>query len=251
MNLTATAVADIAPLDHDEAMTLAETEHERLLDAVDSLRPEDWGRATDCEGWDVKAVLGHLLGMMERLADPAEVARQEAAAGERMKVTGETRIDALTALQVEDHQAKTPDELTAALRATAPRALAARRATTAEFRAATFDPGPPFDGPWTMGYAMDVIFTRDPWMHRVDLARATGAPLALTPDHDGRIVADVVAEWARRHGQAFTLVLTGPAGGTFVAGTDGERHELDAVEFCRILSGRGAGSGLLTTEVPF
>ncbi len=64
-----------------------------------------------------------------------------------------------------------------------------------------------------MGYLLDVILTRDPWMHRVDIARATGRDLVLTPEHDGRIVADVVAEWARRHGQPFTLTLTGPAGG--------------------------------------
>jgi hypothetical protein len=56
-----------------------------------------------------------------------------------------------------------------------------------------------------MGYLLDTILTRDPWMHRVDIARATGRDMVLTADHDGRIVADVVAEWARRHGQPFTL----------------------------------------------
>ena len=69
---------------------------------------------------------------------------------------------------------------------------------------------------WRMGYLLDVILTRDPWMHRVDIARATGREMVLTPEHDGRIIADVVAEWARRHGQPFTLTLTGPAGGEFV-----------------------------------
>jgi len=38
--------------------------------------------------------------------------------------------------------------------------------------------------------------------------------MVLTPDHDARIVADVVAEWAGRHGRPFTLHLTGPAGGS-------------------------------------
>ena len=27
---------------------------------------------------------------------------------------------------------------------------------------------------WSLGYLTDVILTRDPWMHRLDLARATG-----------------------------------------------------------------------------
>ena len=88
-------------------------------------------------------------------------------------------------------------------------------------------------------------------MHRVDIARATGRDLLLTPDHDGRIVADVVAEWARVHGQPYRLTLTGPAGGTWSAGAGGEEITLDAIEFCRILSGRAPGTGLLAHEVPF
>ncbi|MGN6780698.1 MAG: hypothetical protein ACTHJH_04285, partial [Marmoricola sp.] len=90
-----------------------------------------------------------------------------------------------------------------------------------------------------------------PWMHRMDLARATGRDPVLTPEHDGAIVADVVAEWAARHGTAYGLTLGGPAGGTWSSGVGGEEIELDAVDFCRVLSGRGAGSGLLATQVPF
>jgi hypothetical protein len=85
----------------------------------------------------------------------------------------------------------------------------------------------------------------------VDICRATGRDPVLTAGHDGRIVADVVADWAQRHGLPFTLELTGPAGGTFVAGTAGERLRLDAVEFCRILSGRAPGTGILATPVTF
>jgi hypothetical protein len=92
-----------------------------------------------------------------------------------------------------------------------------------------------------------VIMTRDPWMHRVDISHATGAPLVLTADHDGVLVDDVVQEWAARHGRPFTLRLTGPAGGTW--GEGGPELEFDAVEFCRALSGRGTAP--LDTEVPF
>ncbi len=104
---------------------------------------------------------------------------------------------------------------------------------------------------WRIGYLLDVILTRDVWMHRVDVCRATGRELQLTPEHDGVLVADVVAEWAQRHGRPYRLRLTGPAGGEWSAGTDGEELELDAVEFCRLLSGRGSGSGLLSSQVPF
>jgi len=104
---------------------------------------------------------------------------------------------------------------------------------------------------WRMGYVFEVILTRDTWMHRVDVAQATGRPLDLTPGHDGRIVADVVAEWARRHGKPFTLELTGPAGGTYTEGSGGVELTCDAVEFCRTLAGRVPGSGLLAQPVPF
>ena len=60
-----------------------------------------------------------------------------------------------------------------------------------------------------------------------------------------------MAEWARRHGLSFSLNLTGPAGDTFTGGDGGEDITLDAVEFCRILSGRGSGVGLLAQAVPF
>lgn len=252
MRSTVLAVTDIPPLDHEEAMALAEAEYRRLLDLVEALPADDWHRPTECTGWDVKALLAHLLGMMERVGDPAEAARQDAAVRERLAATPQAPIDALTAHQVEARRHLEPAELVDALRAAAPRALAGRRGTTAERRAAPFDPGPPFVGrPWTVGYLLDVVLTRDPWMHRMDIARATGAEPVLTPEHDGRLIAGVVAEWAAYHGQPFTLVLAGPAGSRFAAGESGERHELDAVEFCRIVSGRGSGSGLLSQEVPF
>jgi hypothetical protein len=99
-------------------------------------------------------------------------------------------------------------------------------------------------------YLFDVGFTRDVWMHRMDIARAAGIAADLTPEHDGRIVADIVAEWSRRHGQPYTLTLTGPAGGSFTAGAGGDPQTLDAVEFARILSGRADGSGILRHKLP-
>jgi uncharacterized protein (TIGR03083 family) len=255
MTVTVVDVADIAPLAHDEAMDLAEAEYARLLGAVDALGDTDWSRPTDCEGWDVKAMLGHVLGMLELQTDAVERTRQISTAAQDAARNGGLRLDAMTALQVREHEHLSPGELREALHAAAPPALAARRALPAEVRAAPFDPQLPGVSGWTVGYLFDVIHTRDPWLHRVDLARATGHALVLTAEQDGRIVADVVAEWARLHGGPFELRLAGPAGGSYVAGTSiiDERDviDCDAVEFCRILSGRAPGTGLLTTRVVF
>ena len=95
----------------------------------------------------------------------------------------------------------------------------------------------------------------DPHSRRLD---ASGRHLACRRSRDGAVRRSrrppgrrLVAEWARRHGRPFTLELGGPAGGTFIHGVDGEEIAVDAIEFCRIVSGRAPGAGLLTQEVAF
>jgi uncharacterized protein (TIGR03083 family) len=254
VNTTPVDVASIPPLGHEEAMDLAEVELSLLLAAIDRLGAADWDRPTDCAGWDVKAMLGHLLGMLELQADGEDRARQVKAAAAEAERDGGLRLDAMTALQVREHAHLSPAELTAALHLAVPLGLAARRALPVQVRADSYDPQIPGVTGWTVGFLFDVIHTRDPWLHRTDLARATGQYPELTAQHDGRIVADVVADWARTHGQPFHLALTGPAGGDFAtagASQDAETLTLDAVEFCRTLSGRATGTGLLATAVVF
>ena len=247
----ATPVDLIPPLDHDEAMTLADTEIDRLLALVDDLTADDWPRPTDCTGWTVRDMLGHLLGMFELQADREERMRQIKTAAERASRSGQLRLTELTALQVREHADLTVEQLRQQLHQTAPRGLAARRALPADLRATPYDPELPGERMWTLGYLFDIIHTRDPWLHRVDICRATRRDLLLTAEHDGRIVANVVADWAPRHGRPFVLELTGPAGATFTAGTDGPHLQMDAIEFCRTLSGREEGTGILATRITF
>lgn len=255
MTTTAVDVAAIPALGHDEAMGLADVELALLMAAVDRLSPADWDRPTDCAGWDVKAMLGHLLGMLELQADPEERLRQVTIAAQDAAGIGGLRLDALTALQVREHAHLSPIELRAALHVAVPRGLAARRALPEQVRATPYDPEIPGVTGWTVGHLFDVIHTRDPWLHRVDLERAVGSEPLLSPGHDGRIVADVVSEWACAHGQPVTLDLTGPAGGCYIAHggspTGSAPIRTDAVEFCRTLSGRAVGAGLLATRVVF
>jgi uncharacterized protein (TIGR03083 family) len=196
-------------------------------------------------------VFGHLLGMLHGQADPEYRARQIKEAAAVAAREGILRIDALTGLQVAENAELSTDELLAELHAAAPRGLAARRALPPEVRAAPYDPEIPGESVWTIGHLLGVIHTRDPWLHRVDACRATGRPLELTAEHDGRVVENVVAEWAGKHGRPFDLTLTGPAGDRYVQGSGGDTLTVDAIEFCRILSGRATGSGLLTTRVVF
>ncbi len=246
-----TAAERIPAIGHDEAMGLARVESERLLGLVDHLDDDEWLLPTDCVDWTVRDMLGHVLGMLELQADGDERMRQVKGAAAIAAQTGGLRLDAMTAMQVREHSALSPAGLRAALHETAPRALAGRSATTAEQRAAPYLTGLPGEDPWTFGYLFDVVLTRDLWIHRVDISRAVGRDVVLSADHDGRLVADVVADWARRHRQPFTLTLGGPVGDRFSAADGGSDLDLDAIEFCRTVSGRAAGAGLLTISVPF
>jgi len=240
--MTTTPVETIPPITRAEVEGLARTEYARVADQLRSLAVDDWSRPTDCPLWDVRAMAGHSTGMLSTFTGYGTLMREMSAATKAAKRSGEPMIDALTAKQVVDHANLSTSELIAKVDEVGPRA--ARRMPMKQEVGGT-------EETWRMGYLLDVILTRDPWMHRVDIARATGHAMVLTPEHDGRIIADVVAEWTRRHGKPFTLTLTGPAGGTYVSGDNGERITIDAVEFCRTLSGRATGTGLLTQEVPF
>ena len=237
-------------LPRDVAMRLAAAEYERFADTLRALRPGDWTRPTECPGWDVRAMAAHALGMVEMAASVRENYRQLRLARRR----GGVFIDALTGLQVDERQHMMPVEIIGRFVTRAPKAVRGRRRTPGFIRRRAM-PEPQQvggrDEAWTIGYLVDVILTRDPWMHRADIARATGAAHVLTAEHDGVLVADVAAEWAARHGQPYTLHLTGPAGGTWASGAGGPVIETDAVEFCRALSGRGHADGLLAIQVPF
>lgn len=251
MNKTIIDIRDIPPLDHAEAMDLATIGYDRLLTLLDRLEPDDWARSTDCVRWTVKDVVRHLVGEAEAFASLGEFMHQFRISAREARATGSDAVDAMNALQVRERLHLSPDELVTRLKATAPRSVRKRRRTPRLMRAMPMKL--PIVGKDSYGYLSDVIINRDVWMHQVDIARATGKELELTGAYDGRLVADVVADWGRRHGRPFKLVLEGPAGGSYMQNGSGETedHRLDAVEFCRILSGRGEGTGLLAHPALF
>jgi uncharacterized protein (TIGR03083 family) len=256
-----TATAPAAPartgprqpeLAHAVARRLAAGEYARFVAQLRELAPGDWARPTACPAWDVHAMACHVLGMAEFAASPLEQARQFRAA----KRADGLFLDALTALQVSKHIHRSPADIVERLATVSPRAARARARTPWLIRQLRMSDQPVDDTgvnteDWALGYLTEVILTRDTWMHRTDIAGAAGRPLTLTTGHDGALVADVAEEWAQRHGQPCDLTLGGLAGGRWRWGTGGPAYDLDAVEFCRMVSGRGPGDGLLATRVPF
>jgi uncharacterized protein (TIGR03083 family) len=177
-------------LDRPTLMRLAATEYARFDTLLTGLDAEDWPKPTDCAAWDVRAMAGHVVGMAEMAASIREGRRQQKAAAER----GGVFIDALTAMQVEERAQLTPRQVSERFHVVGPRAARARRRTPAFIRRRKMPVQQTVGShleTWSLGYLIDTILTRDSWMHRIDISRATGRPLTLSADHDGVLVGDV------------------------------------------------------------
>jgi uncharacterized protein (TIGR03083 family) len=158
--------------------------------------------------------------------------------------------DGMNEIHVRERADRTGEDLTAEWDEVSRRALRARRRLPRPIAWLPLLKLPEPVGRQPVSYLFDMGFTRDVWMHRIDLTHATGTTFDADAEHDGRIVADLVAEWAETHGEPFTLTLTGPAGGEFVSGDGSEHVEIDTLEFCRTLTGRRAGAGVLHHPLP-
>jgi len=255
MTTTTIDVTGLRSFTHLEAMQLLTNELQRTLASLRSLDDEMWTAATDCPAWDIRAMYQHVLGACEAGASIRENVHQLRRARAYRKRNGGALESALSAVQVAERGELSPEQIVERLAAVASKTVRGRARIPAVVRshASLAVDGPVYES-WKLGYLIDTIYLRDLWMHRVDVAHALDRPLELSTDHDSRIVADVVAEWGRRHGKAFVLDLTGPAGGCCVSVPQdrGSEHlSFDAVEFCRTLAGRAPGTGLLATIVPF
>ena len=249
MTARATQVDARTRIAGDEAWKVAAAEYGRILDLLRTLGDGDWTRPTDCTAWDVRGMLGHLVGAAEGWASPMELIHQYWTGARLLRrgaVDGHLPVDGANAVQVRERAGATTADLIARYERATPGAVRWRRRLH-RLPGSMQDDG----GRFTMRELFEVILTRDTWMHRVDITRATGREMVLTSGHDGRIVGDCVLDWAKKHGRSFSLVLGGPAGGRFDAGTGGPQIEIDAVEFVRALSGRGVREEILGTRVVF
>src|SRR6266545_6880726 len=143
------------------------------------MHDDDWARPTDCAGWTIHDLTAHLVGQYQGLAKLGVFLRRHRRAHRRYPAL--SRLDAHNRQQLDELGGHSGRELVAMLAAIGPKAIRARRRVPGlvrRLRVGRMYPEEPLPDD-RLGYVLDVLGPRDLWMHRVDLARATGRPLAL------------------------------------------------------------------------
>lgn len=210
-SLTRPNAANIPALGREEARTLAMTAFERILTVVENLSGDDWEQQTECTEWNVKDMVAHLSGSCAGFASWEGHLRQTFRNPYLGKIS--PMIDAINAIQVDDRANYTPEELIAEFREVAPKAINTRHKIPWLLR---IIPLPNVVVPGKVvpvSYLLDIIYSRDEWMHRADLCRASGQKMILTEDHDARIVELILRDIAvmnlKNPKYTVDLVLTG------------------------------------------
>ena len=224
--------------DRDQAALTGQAEGRAALALLRQLGDRDWQRPTDCTDWDVRALVSHLVAQCEDGLRLGTMLRRELAG--RRRYPDKAGVDAHMAVQVDDHRSEPGPGLVERFGLLWPRAVQARRRRPGALRRIKVSSGVPGMPRFSIGYLLDVIYNRDLWMHRLDLALATGQPFAIV-GHDRHIVEQVIRDLALAwSAPSITLELTGPAGGTWLIGPSEPIAAIraEATAMMRALAGR-------------
>lgn len=216
-----------------------------MLALLHDLDEADWERPSGCVGWTVRDVVAHVTGAADEGAHLRVLIRHLRSA---RRAGGPSVVDQLNMAQIADRRGMRPAELVDELARLAPKAVRARRRLPGPLRRRPV-PGDDLPSGSTFGYLFDVIFSRDVWMHRVDIALACERAV-LPMDGDREVVEQVVRDLGRYwSGPPVALHLTGSNAGGWLLGAGRPIAEarMDTVAYLRRLSGR-AGEPQLTID---
>ncbi|MFP5352324.1 MAG: maleylpyruvate isomerase family mycothiol-dependent enzyme [Actinomycetota bacterium] len=240
-----TQAAEVVPavaLTRIEANRLMSSQYEALLSTLRELPEDAWHAVTDCDPWTVKDIVAHLIGWAEAMTSFAQFRRQLFEGRRRARELGNL-LDAVNQVQVDDRASMSPQQLLERWEVVMPRFERLRRRAGVVGKALPFYEGSVI-GFTNVAYLASTIYTRDAFMHRIDISRAADTELRLGR-REQRLIEDVLVDWSRRTGAAARVNLEGPAGGSYLVGTGAiATIEGDAVEMARVLAGRGRISSL-------
>jgi uncharacterized protein (TIGR03083 family) len=238
-NQTMPDAAQINYVTADEAHKLIMDELGFFLTLVESLNTEEWDKPTACSEWNVRDILAHQAGSYAGGAGCIEMFRQASTKAE----PGQLPEDAVNAFQLKERAGQTPQTLIEELRLVGPRAAKKWAFRFLLIKILTIPH--PDAGRLSIKHLMWVIHSRDTWMHRLDICRATGRKFVQNEEHDSRIVElvmrDVADNLARKfNGPALVFELTGTGGGLWKIGkgNPAAKIQMDVLEFNIFASGR-------------
>jgi uncharacterized protein (TIGR03083 family) len=225
----------------DEAYSLMKVQLDRMLALLETLAPEDWSKPTACTLWNVRDMIAHQAGGYASGTGYGEMIHQyrNSILPRRDKLPE----DIVNEQQIAERAGRSPAELITELRAVGPVAI---HKWAYDFRLAKLAAIPhAIAGILTLRHLMWVIHSRDTWMHRLDICRATGRPFEQTAGQDGRIAALVMRDVAKAlrgklGGKSLLFQLTGVAGGCWKvgAGEPSATIQMDVLDFNIFVSGR-------------
>lgn len=232
--------AHTLPTDPVTASTNSQAEYAALIELVEQFTPDDWHRPTDCEGWTPREIVAHLAGAAESAVRWRKFIKHNAIATARAARGPLQHVDYMCASQIAERQRLNTAQLVADLRNWATQAPQKLRTKPAFVRSLQMPASAGLPQGATMATLFDVINTRDVWLHRIDLARATGRTRSITLAESevvSQVLRDLDNQWTH---EAVELTLTGPGGGSWQIGEGDPVASVteEAVAYLRLLSGR-------------
>jgi uncharacterized protein (TIGR03083 family) len=215
-------VGAIQRLSRREWASIANDELARFLAVVDGLSEAEWQLPTACHLWNVRDIVAHQGGHVQMGSGAKGLFAQFQPKYTRAyKHLGLSGNDAVNQAQVEMRHDRSPSELVAEVRDGTPRSIASRARMNPLARNIRLPV--PGHGLMSLDHLLHVIFPRDMWIHRLDIADATGRAFEITPGHDDRLLEGVVVDMERHvrrllPGRSIRLTIEGPAGGTWLLG---------------------------------
>lgn len=233
------AAEDIQEVTADEAYSLMQTQLEQFLALLKTINSDDWNKPTACTLWNVRDILAHQVGGYASGVGYKEMIRQYA----RFPKPGQLPEDAINDFQLREHAGCSPDELIAELERVGPQAV---QNWAYGFRLIKPLAIPhAVAGTLSLRYLMWIIHSRDTWMHRLDICRATERTFEPSDEQDCRIVALIMRDVERSlrkklDRKSLVFELSGFAGGTWQIGSREPAAviHMDALDFSIFASGR-------------
>ncbi|PKW17252.1 maleylpyruvate isomerase family mycothiol-dependent enzyme [Saccharopolyspora spinosa] len=229
---------DVARTEHAHAAELLRPEVEAMRAQLGWLSASQWLAPTDCPRWSVRDVVAHVLGNAEVALAP-DLLVLRAREGEQ-RYPRLYRLDAVNEMAVDAWQDRQAGELLAEFAPLWRQVIGSLPGMSESVRGQTFDAGYPGSLPVAVGYVVDVLLTRDMWMHRIDICRATGRAFEAH-EHDRGVVEQVLRDlddtW---QAPPLVLELTGAVAGAWQIGSGAPVATVrgDAVSVMRMFSGR-------------